>query len=378
MRHLLLLLAASLLLAGEVQPLPAGVIARVGAVDLTLPQLTQALLKREGADALMNWVQGHLESLAWEELNDDAVVMAVGGHALKKRDLAIMLIKEKGAKVREELIDISVVEQAVAKAGFALDDALLAAEYRLMERDFLRRLKAQGQGHVDFASYLKVKEKLSVEQFLAQPAVRMLAGIHGLVRQQIAREYDDAKLQAKLDAERVRWDERAAVDLAVIYMPWKRDAESRVTTEEQVRLQGVVNLLHRQIASKEVTFAKAWEAFGKAWDSSGPGGRISWVDAEGRRGDDTARRIPKPLVERAFASEGQYPVLLPPHVHEAGIDLAQVLGKRPARGVTLAEVRDRLIQDLLEQELETRTKALVGKLRSEAAIAYGSLPEATR
>ncbi len=376
--RLLLLLAASLLLAGEATPLPPGVIARVGAVEITLPQLTQALLKREGSDALLNWVQGHLDGLAWEELNDDAVVMAVGGHQLKKRELALMLVKEKGAKVREELIDISVVEQAVAKAGIAIDDALLAAEFRLMERDFQRRVAASGQGHVDFASFLRVKEKISVEQFLAQPAVRMLAGIHGLVRRQIAGEYDDARLQAKLDAERARWDERASVDLAVMHMPWKRDAAGKVTTEEQARLQGVVNLLHRQIAGKEVTFAKAWEAFGKAWDASGPGGRVGWVDAEGRRADESARRIPKPLVERAFATDGPYPALLVPHVHEAGIDLAQVLGKRPARAVTLAETRDRLIQDILERELEARTKALVAKLRSEAAIVYGSLPDAAR
>lgn len=379
MRSLIALLApltVALLAAGEA--LPAGVIARVGTVDLTVAQLTHELLRREGADALMTWVQGHLDKVAWDELGDDAVVMAVGGHELRKRELAAMLLKEKGAKVREELIDIGVVEQAVAKAGLLVDDALLAAEYRLMERDFQRRIQAQGQGFVDFASFLHVKEKMSVEQFLAQPAVRMLAGLHALVRRQITGEYDDAKLQARLDAERGRWDERASVDLAVIHLPWKRNAEGKVTTEEQVRLQGVVNLLHRQVVTKEVTFARAWEAFGKAWDASGPGGRIGWVDADGRRQDEAARRIPKPLVERAFANEGPFPVLLPPHVHEAGIDLAQVFGKRPARAVTLAETRDRLVQDILERELEARTKALVTTLRAAAAVAYGSLPEAVR
>ena len=202
MRPLLIALLAAALAAGEAQPLPPGVIARVGAADITLSQLTSALLRREGADALVNWVQGHVENLAWDELPDDAVVMTVGGHQLRKRELAAMLLKGKGAQVREELIDIAVVEQALARAGIAIDDALLAAEYRLMERDFQRRLKAQGQGHVDFASFLSVKEKMTVEQFLAQPAVRMLAGLHALVRRQIAGEWDDARLQAKLDAER--------------------------------------------------------------------------------------------------------------------------------------------------------------------------------
>ncbi len=381
MRPLLALLAPvilTFLCAGEPAALPPGVIATVGSSELTMAQLTSALLKREGADALQNWVQGHLDGLDWNEIKDNTVIMSVAGHELRKRELAEMLIKEKGAKVREELIDTAVVEQAVAKAGIALDDALLATEYRLMERDFQRRLTAQGQGHVDFASYLRVKEKMSVEQFLTQPAVRMLAGIHGLLRLRIASEYDDAKLQAKLDAERARWDQHAGVDLRVIHLPWKRDAKGAVAPEEQVRLQSVVNLIHRQIATKEVTFAKAWEAFGKAWDASGPGGHIGWVDAEGQRSDEAARHIPKPLVERAFAAEGAYPILLPPHVYADGINLAEVLGKRAAQAVTLAGVKDALIQDILEKELETRTKTLVAQLRREAAITYGSLPEAAR
>ncbi len=367
----LLLIITAILCSGEA--LPSGVIARVGTINITRAQLDGELLRREGAEALLNWVQEHLEKVAWDELSDDAVVMEVGGHQLRKRELASMVSREKGAKVREQLIDIAVVEQAVGKAGMVIDDAVMATEYHLMERDFQRRLQAQGQGHVDFASYLRVKEKQTPDQFLAQPAVRMLAGVHELVRRQVRADWDDAKLQVKLDAERARWDQHPGVDLSMMHIPWKRDADGKVTPEEQIRLQGVANLIHRQIATKEVSFAKAWEAFAKAWDSSGPDGRIGWVDAEGKRGDETARRIPKPLVERCFATDGPYPVLLPPHAHQDGVDIAMVMGKRPARVVTLAEVRDRLLLDILEKELEPRTKALVAELRKNAAVQYGSL-----
>ncbi len=371
MRLSCLLLVTAILCTGE--PLPPGVVARIGTQDITKAQLNGELLRREGAETLLNWVQEHLDKVAWEELSDDAVVMAVGGHQLKKRDLAAMVAREKAPKVREQLIDIAVVEQAVSKAGIILNDAVMATEYHLMERDFQRRLKGQGQGHVDFASYLRVKEKQTPEQFLAQPAVRMLAGVHELVRRQVGSEWDDARLQAKLEAERGRWDQRPAVDLSVMHIPWKRDAEGKVTTEEQVRLQGVTNQIHRQIANKEVSFAKAWEAFAKAWDASGPAGRIGWVDSEGRREDETARPIPKLLVERCFASDGPFPVLLPPHAHQQGVDIALVHGKRPARAVTLAEVREKLLLDILERELEPRTKALVTKLRADATVVYGSL-----
>lgn len=376
MRIAIACLLSAIACAGEA--LPPDAVARVGGTTITMAQLGREMLRREGTDALLNWMQGHLEKIDWDSIADDAVILNVAGHELRKRELATMLVREKGAKVREQLIDIAIVDQALNAAGIVVDDATMAAEFRLMERDFQRRMAGKGQGHVDFASWLQVKESLTVSQFLAQPAVRMLAGVHELIRRQIRLENDDSKLQARLDAERARWDQRASVDLSIIFMPWKRDADGAVSTEEQARLQGVANLIHRQIVTKEVTFAKAWDAFAKAWDAYGPDGRIGWVDADGVRADETARRIPKPVVERAFACDGNFPVLLPPHAHQAGVDIALVHGKRPARRAELAEIRERMIQELLEQDLEARTKALLQKLRKEAVIEYGSLPNATR
>jgi hypothetical protein len=376
MRTALACLLTILACAGEA--LPPDAVARVGTTVITTTQLTNELLHREGAEELLNWMQTALERIDWNSMPDDAVVLSVAGHEMRKRELATALLQDKGAKVREQLIDIAIVEQALAKAGVVLDDAAMAVEFRLMERNFQRTLAGQGQGHVDFASWLHVKENLTVEQFLAQPAVRMLAGVHQLLRQEVRAEYDDAKLQAKLDAERARWDQHASVDLSVIFMPWKKNADGQVTPEEQARLQSVANIIHRQITTKEVTFAKAWDAFAKAWDASGPDGRIGWVDADGVRSDEGARRIPKPVVDRAFACDGPFPVLLPPHVHAAGIDIALVHGKRPERRVALGEVRERLLQDLLEHDLESRTKALIARLRKQASIEYASIPGATR
>lgn len=376
MRIAIACLLTAIACAGE--PLPPDAVARVGGTVITTAQLGREMLRREGSEALLNWMQGHLERLDWDGIADDAVILSVAGHELRKRELAAMLIREKGAKVREQLIDIAIVEQAMAAAGLTLDDAAMAVEYRLMERDFQRRMAGKGQGHVDFSSYLKVKEGMTVEQFQAQPAVRMLAGLHELVRRQVRAGLDDAKLQAKLDAERARWDQRASVDLSVIFMPWKRAADGSVPPEEQARLQGVANIIYRQIATKEVTFAKAWEAFAKAWDSSGPDGRVGWVDGDGVRADETARHIPKAVVDKAFASDGPWPLLLPPHVHQGGVEIALVHGKRPARRVELAEVRERLIEDIVEQGLEEQTKALVARLRKEAVVEYASLPGASR
>lgn len=369
------LLLATLLAAGDAPPIPPGAVAVVGGQPITLARLELDLLRREGSDAVVQWVASSLETIDWAAMADDAVVMQVGGHQLRKRELVTMLLKSKGAQVREEMVSIAIVEQAVAKEGVVVDDRLLGTEYRLMERSFQRKRNASGQGYLDFGSFLRVKEHMDAEQFLAQPAVRMLAGVHELVRRKLAAEWDDARLQAKLDAEHARWDQRAGVDLAVIHIPWRKNAQGQVTDEEKVRLQGVANLIWRQISAKDTTFAKAWEAFGKSWESSGPDGRIGWVDRDGGREDPAARRIPAKLVERAFAVEGQLPQLLPPCVHEEGVDIAMVHAKRPPRPVTLAEVRTRMFEDILETVLEERTAALVSELRKAAAVEYASLPD---
>ena len=46
--------------------------------------------------------------------------------------------------------------------------------------------------------------------------------------------------------------------------------------------------------------------------------------------------------------------------------------------MTLAEVREALLQDELERVLEPRTKALVGELRAAATVVYASLPDLIR
>lgn len=374
----LVAMLASFLGAGEAAPLPPDVVARIGERVITLRELENEMLRREGADAVLQWVQGHLEGMNWGELPDDAVVMSVGGHQLRRRELTASMLREIGAKVREELANIAVVETALAKAGVVIDDATLASEYRLMEREFQRKVAKAGQGYIDFASYLRVKEKMNSEQFLAQPAVRMLAGMHELVRRRLRSELDDARLTAKLEAERARWDIRAGVDLSVIHIPWKKNAQGQVTDEERASLQSAANSIVRDLQSKRVTFERAWDAFGKTWDSSGPNGRVGWVDHDGGRSEENARRIPKGLVDRAFACEGQLPVLLLPHAHEAGVDIALLHAKRGQRAVTLAEVREALIQDELERVIEARTKALVAELRTAATVEYASLPEQIR
>ncbi|MEK7414085.1 MAG: hypothetical protein AAB263_12290 [Planctomycetota bacterium] len=367
-----LLLATSVVCAGEA--LPPDAVARVNGQVISLRQLTGELLRREGADVVLQWVQTHLEGLDWNALSDNDVVMTVAGHTLRKCDLSQMVLRDKAAKVRDELVDIMIVEQALVAEGVLVDDAALASEFRLMERAFQRRIADSGKGYVDFASYLKAKEKMTVQQFLAQPAVRMVAGLHQIVRKRVSNAWDDGKLQAKLERERSRWNQQAAVDMSIIHWPF-HDPKNGTSRDNQLK---AAESLYVQIATKQTTFANSWNVFGKGWDASGPDGRVGWVNREGRRSDDGSRRVPPEVLEYAFKHHGPFPVLLRPITHKNGIDIVLLHGEREARAVTLAEVRAQMMEDIFESELEEQTKTCIIELRQAASKEFASLPAVLR
>jgi hypothetical protein len=377
------LILAPLLTAGEAPapPLPPDAVARIGERVITLRELETSLLRKEGQEQVLDWAAEQLAKLDWANLPDDAVVLSVAGHELRRRDLALSLLRKDTAKVREELIGIAIVEAELQRQGIVIDDALLASEYRMMEREFHRTLKAKGQGHIDFASYLKAREQMSAEDLMRQPSTRMAAGLHELVRRRILAELDDARLQAHLDANRQVYDIPESVDVSIIHIPYQKQPDGGVAQDEQIKRQVNANIIRRSIEKGELTFAKAWEAFGKGWDpvTDGAPGRVGWVARDGRRlADENARPIPGEVVARAFAAEG-LPALLPPVIHATGVDVVRVDARRAARSVTLAEVRDRIRQDLLEGDLKARTEALLSELRRTGPpVEYGSIPELIR
>jgi hypothetical protein len=368
MRHCLIALAccAGLAAADPASP-PDDAVARVDGVPILRRELERALLRREGADQIIAWMRDQVDCIDWDRLPDDAVVLAVGGHELRKRDLAASLLRSKGGKVREDLISQRVVENALAKAGVVVDEAMLRREWRLMERAFQAQTAGKGMGQVDFASYLQAQKKLTPAEFLKDPAVRMLAGLHELLRRrQVAAISDEAAQEAR-DRDPARFDQAEAVELACIHLPFRAGD----TPAERERLLSVLRSLSRQVESGQNSFLQLYEVYGRSWDpDSDPRGSLGWVDRDGRRGSPGARRLPREAIEPAFAAQPPFPRILPPVAHAGGADLIQVLGHRPARPATPAEVRDLLAEDLLGRDLEGRTAGLLAELRRAADIEH--------
>jgi hypothetical protein len=381
-----LIALASRVSAADVAPpaLPAPTsptVATVNGVPLTLRNLEDALLKKEGADLVEEWVHGQLEHLDFTSLKDDDIILSIGFNKITRQEIADGLLRRGAGKVRDELIKIRLVEQAVAEAGIVIDQALLDATYARIAKRFEAEWAEKGDTRIDFANYLQMKEKETPEQFRAQPGFRMLAGLQALVHQEAANEANDQELRAWFEAHRERWRVTEAVDLDVIAIPYQPepgpDGKPVVTQAERDRLMSVMLQLQRQIVLKQVSFAQTWALYAKSWDAEvRDGGHLGYVDRQGRRDGATAKtRILGPDLMKAVWALDKPGTLLPPIASDWGVELAGYRGRRAAREPVFEQVRDEVRAARIDETLEARTESLLKRLKTKANIKYESLPE---
>ncbi|MFM2091740.1 MAG: hypothetical protein RLZZ127_2229 [Planctomycetota bacterium] len=341
----------------------------VGGEAIAVGELEDTLLQREGTDQLGSWLREALAAVDWRRLPDDAPVVAIGGRTLTRRQLALDLLARHGAEVREELIGIRLVEQALHREGIAIDQAALDAEWDRIERGFQDSLTAKGQPSVPFAQYLQASQGKTREQLVAETGFRMAAGLHLLVDRRLRSELTDAEVAAWFEAKRATFDQPEAVDLSIISIPYLRPGDPA----DRERLLGVMRSLHAAVSRGQPTFAQAWQAYGRASDPRSTDGRVGWVGAEGRRSDG-GRQVPAPVMAEVWGAKP--PRLMEPVAHDAGVDLVMVHARRPFQSATLAAVRERVVAGILDERRAARTQRMLSELRRGTEVEYRSLPAA--
>lgn len=357
------------------------VVAEVDGQPITLRQLEDALLRKEGADQAQKWLERRLESLDWASLADDDVLIELGGERLTRKQMARLLAQSHGSKVLQELVEIAVVEQALHREGIVVTPTLVDIEWARMRRKHQAVQEGRSE-RVDLDTLIRSRERMEPERFRAQPGFRMLAGIHALVAKRARAELGDEALRARFDQDPQAYRQREAVELQAIFLPWRtaKDAAGRtvVPAEERERLGSVAMSLAGQIARGETPFEQAWTLFGRTWDpEAGAGGRIGWITADGMREQRGSRVVPKQALGPAWEVTKGFPALLPPAAAEDGVWILRVLGRRAERAPVFAEVRGRVFEDVLDAQLEERTRALLSELRKGARVAWKGLPAAT-
>lgn len=358
-------------------------VATVNGAALTLREIEDAMLRREGADLIEEWVHEHLLKLDYSAMKDDDTILTIGFNKIGRRELADALLRKGAGKVRDELINIRLVEQAIAAAGITVGEAESDATWERMKKRFDEQQAKAGDGtRIDFINYLNVKEKMTPEVFRTQAGFRMLAGLQALVHYRAKDEWNDDDLRAWFKAHLERWRQLEGVRLSLIAIPYRPepgpDGKPVVSAAERERLQSVMDSLHRQIAAKDkpMPFAQAWALYARGYDTAvGPGGRAGWVDRAGKRHDPNARLLGSDLMKTAWALD-RFPTLLPPMAAgDWGVELALVEGHRPAKEPVYEDLRDAIKADRIDETLEQRTETLLRDLRHDAKIEYASLPD---
>jgi hypothetical protein len=378
-----LALAATLSAGDAVDP-AALPVATVDGKPISLRQVEDAMLKKEGTEAFEQWVHDHLAQIDWTKIDDATPIITIGGATLTRKQLALALLKPPGGQpantggVREDLINIAVVEGALAKQGVAIGPNELAGAWTSMERSFYAKQKG-AHDRIDFASWVRAKEGMAPEEFRKQPGFLMFAGLRQLALKHAREELGEADLMKWFDDHRARYDEAEAVQLADIYVPYRpaKDADGKdvVDDDERSRVMVMMLDLYKNIRDQHQEFDLTWAVYGKAWDQqAGPGGKLGWVTADGDRGLPGARRVPKDAMAAALAAK-TFPALLTPVPGPTGVDLIRVDAHRPGKSAVFADLRERVLVDLVEEQLDERMARTLGELRKNAEIRYQSLPD---
>lgn len=358
----------------------AAPVAIIDGNPITLREVEDTLLKKEGVQELMNMLDDQLKRTNWEALRDRDIIVQINSWPVSRLTVAAILLKQKADSAREDLIGITLVQNALKKEGVVIDDALIANELKRMEKRHIEAQEARKQTYVEFRTMIEQTEKMPLEQYVHQAGFRMGAGIRVLVERRAKAQLDESQLQEWFAKHIDQYRIQPAVDVSDIYIPFQRakgpdGKDLPATPEERDNKMGVMIGFHQAIFKRTSTFESIFRAFGKAYDQQADAdGRLGWVSRDGGRPIKGSRRLAKAVMDEAFAAQPPYPVMLSPVTSEAGIDLIKVHERRAGREPVFAEIKEQLIRDIVDSELVPRTKSVLTEIRKSAKVEYVSLP----
>ncbi len=353
-------------------------VATINGQPLSLKDVEDALLRKEGIEQAQKLLAEVIKATDWTTLKDDEVVLVVSGRSITKRDVVLSLIRQGVGKVREDLISIRAVQQVLAAEGIVVGQEQAQATWNRMERQFWKSQEARGNDRIDFASWIRTKEGMEPDQYMREDAFRMLAGVQELVIRRVAKDTKEADLRHWHDLYRQRFDEAEGVHLSLIHIPFDT-AVQPIPEEEKIKRYRVMRLLHKNIQSSNPPFAVAWQGFGRSYDAyAKPGGDLGWVGRDGKRDPAQARPVPPGVLEKVFALDRGFPVLLEPIQAADGVDLVLVHGRRSFKSIPFEAVRQKVVEDMVADQMEARTAAILREIIPQADVQRMSLPEIIR
>jgi hypothetical protein len=353
-------------------------VAVVNDQTITLRAIEDALLKKEGVAQLLDMLDKQYAATDWTTLRDHDIIVQTATWRLTRLSMAAQLLKLHASDAREDLIGITLVQQALAKNNVVIDEAAIQNEVKRMEKRHYEALEARKQPYMEFKQFIEQTQKVPFENYIHQEGFKMGVGIRILVERAAHNELTDDELKKYLEQHDTKYRVQEAADVSAIYIPYqttKQDGKDIISEDEKIRVFGVMQQLHDAIIKRQVSFERSFQAFGKVYDSHADAqGRLGWVNRDGTRTQKGARRVDAKAMAETFAVQPPYPVLLKPVVGDSGVELLLVHSRRAGKAPVFAELRERLINDIVDSDLPARTKKMLDGLRRNSVIDYRSLP----
>ena len=361
-------------------------VATVGDAVITLRELEDELLRREGRQFLDMALGNFLDGIDWAALEDDETLVSIRGHHITRLALVVPLLQRQGDAVRGELISIAMTEQALARHGISLGPAVIQAELERQDAQFRAVLEREGQPAMAFRDYIQHSQGMTLADYVAQDGFRIAAGLHELVHR--LAEVPDQALREHYARQIGRFSRLEGVETAIIRIPYRRTVIGGQDLPDpgHVRaLRSTMNEIRSDILAQDndFDFARAWQVWGRAYDQSArDGGAIGWVDRNGEASVIGVEAVPPTVTEAIFtaaaAAQGDegsgFPQLLEPIAYPDGVALVMINGYREADRPSYEAVHELVRRDYIEANLGELTSGVLQQVRRDTEVVFESFP----
>lgn len=352
-------------------------VAHINGQILTVRDLEDALLRREGTEQLIKLVEQRLKNAKWESIDDQQVVLALPGGVVRRADIALSALEEHGAKTRNELVTMMATQQAIKHAGIIIDRALVDAEVAREQRRFIEKLERSGQPIMPFEQAVLAKEGITIREWRKSDAVRLAAGLHELALRIV--QVDPELIKEHYAKQPERFEQREAIQLQVIYIPYRRinlGGQDMPDPKHMRSLRSVMGEIYFNILDGKQSFERMWNVWGAGYDQIAEDGHVGWVHRDGHTSKAGVQTIPPEVIAKAFdANLDNGPQLLEPIATADGIRIVKALAYQPTVKQSFDEIKDAVRRDLVELDLERYTRQVLNDIIDQADIRMESWSE---
>ena len=353
--------------AASLDELGSKPLATIDGATLSLRDLEQELLSREGRQTLDRLLDLQMDSLDWQDVPPEAILVQLhGNRAITRNALVVNLLEQSGSTVRQELINILLVRQALKRLQIDITEEVIDREIARQNKQLAEKF---GDTRISLADYVRTHEGKTMEQYRRSLPTQMAAGLHELVYQ--SAEIDDMTQRDYFMENSTKFLHGEGRRLSVIHIAYVNPNDP----EEQKGIASTVTTIHNSIATGTQTFARWWRPFGKNARPSDIDGNAGWIERNGRSPHPQTLPIPSDIMVDVFAADlSNGPVLLSPYLRGPGGYVIRVEEERPESIAGFEEYREQVRDAYIESNLKELTKKTMRQLQAQANDAITIYP----